>query len=135
MKLATVIDQAKDGEIAYMAADAWKVCTDRYHVKMGGPPPQGEEVTKEQLTALNSLYQGSGPPYADFAIFGPYGNRIQRQVKLSGLALGPKGTLVPMVLTGPASFDDWKESYLCFRTGSIVFQPHLIIQPLYYSIE
>ena len=40
-------------------------------------PPESTEPTKEQMSADLGLLEERAPPFADFAIWGPYGDRTQ----------------------------------------------------------
>ena len=80
-------DEAKDENVPQISNDVWMMYRERCHLKIGVPPPQREEATREQPAALHSF------PCADFAMFGACGNRIQRCVKLTGFVLGSGGVL------------------------------------------
>eukprot|EP00971_Amphidinium_carterae_P046136 908097-Amphidinium_carterae.1 len=52
---------------------------ERYHTICDGRPLPHEEPTAEQLSALKQLLDADAAPFADFAVFGPFG---RRQAKL-----------------------------------------------------
>eukprot|EP00971_Amphidinium_carterae_P124642 2469026-Amphidinium_carterae.1 len=49
-----------------------------YHRVMGAHPAPQEEVTGDQLTAVESLLDEGLPPYVDMAVWRPYGLRLQK---------------------------------------------------------
>eukprot|EP00971_Amphidinium_carterae_P142742 2827606-Amphidinium_carterae.1 len=50
-------------------------------------------------------------PYADFAIFGPYGTRITRKLRFSALIYSASGDLQHAEITGPDGFAAWSRCY------------------------
>ena len=120
VKMATVVDQAHGGETAPMSESDVADAYERYRLKQGDVPSAEEDVTREQLTGLKTLFADGAPPYADFAIFGPFGRRIQKRLKTSGLVIGASGALQMQAILGPPTIDDWKASWIVFRTGSIM---------------
>eukprot|EP00971_Amphidinium_carterae_P125867 2493581-Amphidinium_carterae.1 len=86
---------------------------------MGGPPSEEEECTADQLACLKHRLDLNLVPYCDFAVFTAYSDRLQRRLKMSGLALQPDGTLKQSEVTGPASFSDWEASYRVLRTAVV----------------
>ena len=77
----------------------------------GERPPKDSEPTAEQVSSLLHLINQGHPPYADFAIFGPYGHRLYKKIKLSGVTIGRVGTLKSVELHGPANIGLWLQSY------------------------
>ena len=120
IRMATVVDQALDDEIKGMIDTDVEAAYERYRLKMGDVPRPEEDVTREQLAGLQALFKGSSPPYVDFAIFGPFGRRIQKKLKMSGMVIGASGALQQQALLGPPTVDDWKASFMVFRTGAIM---------------
>ena len=87
-----------------------------YDAKMGSglagsepavPHPE-MEPTIEQLSAIAGILKNGGVPYADFAIWGPFGNRLRRKLVFEGYALGPNGEVHMKELKGPSSYDEWR---------------------------
>ena len=77
----------------------------------GVRPPKDHEPTIEQVSAVVHLLQAGLPPYMDFALFGPFGHRLERKVRLSGLSIGRDGTLKQVELQGPPNIGSWMASY------------------------
>jgi hypothetical protein len=121
VKLSTVADQANDLEVPEITREAVQVAYANYHKLTSGPPARDVELTAEQLTSMHALLQGEGTPYVDFAVWGPYGHRIARKVKMSGYTTGPQGELRHVECYGPPSFHDWEQSFKVWKTGLLMF--------------
>ena len=52
----------------------------------GERPRKDAEPTTEQLAAICHLLDNGLPPFADFAVFGPHGHRLERKLKLSKMS-------------------------------------------------
>lgn len=120
VKLSTVADQANDHEAESLSDIDVAAAYERYKKLTGGPPAPHEELTHSQLTALSALLGGQGPPYVDFSVWGPFGHRIQKKVKLTGLSLNSAGELHPLELFGPSDFESWDACYRVWRTGMLM---------------
>ena len=59
-------------------------------------------------------------PYADFGLFGPYGNRMLEKVKLTGARLMPDGTVRTIEINGPASYALWSASWQIYQNTLIM---------------
>eukprot|EP00435_Cladocopium_sp_Y103_P047095 s2113_g13.t1 len=77
----------------------------------GERPAKDNEPTAEQLTGLQHLVKQGSPPYADFSIFGPFGHRMMKRIKLSGYSIERDGTLKTVELFGPNNLGAWLQSY------------------------
>ena len=99
IKLSSVISQIDDTEILLDEEKEILKAFARFEVVYGKGerPPKESEPTPEQITAIRRLLDQGSVPYCDFAIFGPYGMRIMKKVKLSGVTLGRDGTVKPGV--------------------------------------
>ena len=113
IKLSSIISQVDDTEI--LLADEKEIIKAfaRYEVVYGkGDRPQnGTEPTGEQLSAVKHLLDNNCCPYTDFSIFGPYGQRIYKRVKLSGFQIGRDGQLSTIELQGPSNITQWISCY------------------------
>ena len=71
---------------------------------MAGWPPEEEEPSIEQLSALHRrLSTQDVAPFTDFAVFVPYGQRVARASKFRTYILSSNGYTVKE-LPGPATF-------------------------------
>ena len=120
IKLATFVDQTNDLEVAELGEKEVMDAYLRFKKSTGGMPDQSEELTLEQLTSLHALLHGAGPPYVDFAVWGPFGHRIAKKNRLQGVVLGPKGELVPTEVYGPSNYHDWEQCFRVWRSGMLM---------------
>ena len=93
-----------------------------YRKLMGHDPRPEEDITAEQLSGLKALFTSGAAPYVDLAIWGPFGQRTQRKLKLSGLVLGTDGVLQQVQLYGPPDVETWAAGFAVFRTGCIMLE-------------
>ena len=120
IKLANVLDQGNDAEISGLNQKDLSTTYTNYAKVMGGPPSEEEEeTTGDQLSSLKHTLDQGLPPYADFAVFGQFGNRLQRKLKLVGLNIQPDGTLTKQEVSGPPSHAEWEAAYKVLRTALI----------------
>lgn len=61
----------------------------------------------EQLACLDARVREKRPPYIDFAVWGPHGQRIARRLKFKGVGLDSDGSLGSIEIAGPPSFHAW----------------------------
>ena len=106
-KLATVLDQTSESEVAYILDADLQACHARYQTVMGEPPTPELAPTEEQLSAVDATLKLGRNPYADFCVFGPFGTRLLRKIRLSGLRMDTSGELRTAELFGPGSFALW----------------------------
>eukprot|EP00435_Cladocopium_sp_Y103_P045514 s2395_g13.t1 len=113
VKLTSVSSQVDDTEIKLLSeADLVAMYTEYERVYGAGERPSKDcEPTAEQISAIVHLLDSGLPPFADFAVFGPYGHRIERKLKLSGVAIGRDGVIRQVELQGPPNIGVWLQSY------------------------
>ena len=118
VKLSSVTSQVDDTEVNLLVeADLVSMYLEYEKVYgRGERPPKDAEPTGEQLAAITHLLKAGLPPYADFSIFGPFGRRIERKVKLSGMSLGRDGVIRQIELHGPPNISAWIQSYNVLMT-------------------
>ena len=76
VKLSAVASQVDETEVPLLSeADLVKMYSEYEKVFGVGERPQ---TAAEQLTAICRLLGNNLPPFADFAVFGPFGHRLQR---------------------------------------------------------
>eukprot|EP00972_Heterocapsa_arctica_P071458 10556360-Heterocapsa_arctica.AAC.1 len=118
-KLSAVANQASDVELTVLEGDKLKEAYAAYKTIFGVHPSPDKELSGEQLTALKVLLDADLAPYVDFAVWGPHSYRLLWKHRLSGVTFTREGTLVPIELSGPASFVQWLKNLKCLRTGLI----------------
>jgi len=120
VKLATCVDQANDMEATRMSPQDVTAAYERYKSCQGDVPRPEEDLTTEQLTGLKALFDSGQVPYVDLAVWGPYGRRIQKKLKLSGFIMGANGQLQHAQLFGPPCVEEWVKGFAVFKTGAIM---------------
>ena len=120
VKIATVADQSNDQEVAELTQEQILQAYDTLAKKICGPPAPQEELTAERLTALFAIFRGSGSPYVDFSTWGPFGHRIAKRARFSGLVFTASGHLKSVELYGPGDFETWEQSWRVYRAGCIM---------------
>ena len=112
-KLNSVTSQADESEIQMADASILGTCYKRYQqvYGQGEMPPKDAEPTTEQVSAVLHLLGEGMPPYVDFAVFGPFAQRMQKRLKMSGLSIGRDGVLRNIELHGPSNITLWLGYY------------------------
>jgi len=118
-KMSHVVSQSSDVELVALDGAAIKSAYDRYKTVFGTLPPPQEELSTEQLSAVKALLDADLAPYVDFAIWGPFGNRLMKKLKLHGVTFSSSGALVPLELSGPPDIGQWVRAYTCLRTALV----------------
>ena len=93
---------------------------ERYIAVEGDEPLDNVEVTNAQLTALKAVVGQGLPPYTDFGVWGPYGNRLARKQKFTNMFLDTSGKWHSQELAGPANLDSWRSSWAVFASAAIM---------------
>ena len=70
--------------------------------------PVGREVTDAQFSALAHVVRAGGPPFADFGVWGPHGNRIANHQRFTQRFLNSEGLWCSRELKGPDSLGVWE---------------------------
>ena len=120
VKMTQVADQMCEDEHEVLDPVRVKEAYDRYQAKTGDYPAPDEELTAEQLTCLAARFRLQQPPYVDFGVWGPHGQRIQRKVKFKGVRLEADGTIGTIEINGPPTFAAWSLCYAIFKTGCVM---------------
>ena len=104
-KLSAVSLQVDETEIGIADEKSLMACYSRYQLIFGKGemPPKDTEPTGEQISAVKHLLESNVPPYVGFSVYGPFAQRMQKRIKLSGVTLGRDGVLRSVELQGPAS--------------------------------
>lgn len=120
--MSTVINQTDDNEVEQLTPAVINNAYQVYYQKTGGFPPDDEELSSEQLSSLHAVFQSKRAPYTDMAVWGPFHHRIQKKMKMKGMRFNAAGEIVPIELYGPPDYESWRECYMVFRTGAIMFE-------------
>ena len=120
VKLANVLDQGDDTEIVPLTSDRVRSLMKEFRKRNDDTDPTDEEeITGDQLAALDAKIQAGQAPYADFGVWRPFGSRIERQMKFVAKILNAQGQWINKELSGPPDFHEWGKSYKVLRTGLI----------------
>lgn len=117
-KMANIASQVDDTEVNVIGETELIQMYKEYE-RVYGPnerPPKDVEPTTEQISAISHLLDHGMPPFADFALFGPYGRRIERKVRLTGMTIGRDGNMRQVELHGPPNIGAWLASYNVLMT-------------------
>ena len=120
LKMTQILDQGDDGDFIVEHEGMKAKWFQQYLQTTGGWPQEEEEPSLEQLSALHKrmVVQGNAP-FADFAIFVPYGQRALRASKFRTFVASPNG-YVTKELPGPASYVQWRSCFRIFRTAMLM---------------
>ena len=118
----TVTNQSSEVVMSVLEASELKVAYDNYKAVFGVVPQVEEELTAEQLTAVQKFLESDVCPYVDFAVWVPHGNRMMRKLKLHGSTFSSDGSIIPIEVSGPPDIDCWCRSYACLRTALIFLE-------------
>lgn len=122
IKLAGITSQVDDTEVTVTSEKELVEMYLEYERVYGKNerPQKDTEPTSDQLSAVQHLLQAGLPPYVDFAIWGPYGHRIERKLKLQGFSIGRDGVLRTVELQGPPNITSWLASYNVLVTALVM---------------
>ena len=97
IKRSPVMNQVGDTEVPFFVATRLKEYVRRYLEKIAAEPPDDEEPSPEQFSALHhTILARDQAPYADFAIFGPLFSRQPRNPTLQGVIPTSEGIFHPV---------------------------------------
>ena len=122
LKLSAVLDQTSDVEFQLMSRAEADDCFKVYDMRLGGAPPDDQEPTVAQLSAMKHVVTHGCVPYADFGVFGPHAIRMMRKLRLTGLMLGPSGELFRSEMAGPMTYDQWEACFMVFRSAMVMLE-------------
>ena len=111
-----IVDAARSDDQPVMPEDDYQKFRAKYKEIMHRYPPWDAEPTIEQLSAVQVLVRERAPPYVDLAVFGPHGQRTQRNLKLHGMVPGPNGTLQRIESRGPPTIAAWSLCMEVFKS-------------------
>eukprot|EP00435_Cladocopium_sp_Y103_P054303 s2086_g17.t1 len=86
----------------------------------GNLPLEQEEPSTEQLSALHRRLVLHQTPYADFALFGPFGKKLQRTQRFRTFVMTSGGQYFAKELPGPNGIEQWRASYRVYRTALLM---------------
>ena len=117
-KFSEVIDQADDRHFDELPASKITKLREEHVRITGGPPAFTARPSADQLSALVARLLSS-PPFADFAIWGPFGRRTAKMLKFTTQVF-VDGSLQTRMLRGPSSFESWRHCWLVFKAAMLM---------------
>jgi len=111
-KISSVLDQSDDTELSPLPQHAVAEMIEQWRVSSndGECPAPEQEATGEQLAALRSRLKAGLTPYADFAIWRPFGTRLGRHLKFLAHFPTSGSGWRSREINGPPTFSDWRRS-------------------------
>jgi len=103
--LCNVVDQANDAVILEPDPAAVAAGLLRYQTAAGGPQALHGGLTLELLSALHLLLSSTSASHEGFPVWGPFGHRVSKRVKLAGMVIGADGTPHTVEHYGAANYD------------------------------
>ena len=121
VKLGQVLVQGDETEVPVATDPELEAWHNNWKKFALGPPEEEEEPSVDQLTALNTRVVAMGDtPYADFALFTPYGRRVQRAHKFMAFMFQPDGSWINKEVPGPNNFEAWDFCWSVFRVAAVM---------------
>ena len=121
LKLSQVVDQTLDAEINQMSSTAITQAFQDYETTHGAEPHPDVEPSADQISALQQLLLANAVPYADFAVFGPYGLRmLRRLVFVSWFFDGENWK--HRELPGPPDYNAWHRCWKVYRCALLLLK-------------
>ena len=123
IKLSAVLDPTLDAEIIPLGETEVAAMYDQYRTKFGDHPSADTDVSRDQLAAVYQVVAVGACPFADFSIWGPFGQRLLRKQTFQAFHLNPvTGDWQRREQPGPASFHQWYQSWKCYRTAMLLVE-------------
>ena len=92
-----------------------------YAQRFGDQPGAEYDPSPDQLSALQQVLEAKAVPYADFSVFGPYGNRrLRKQAFTSYVLNAATGEWSKREQPGPPGFHDWYQTWKTYRCAMLL---------------
>ena len=123
LKLSAVLDPTLDAEIIGLSETEVANRYEAYKRKYGDFPTPDTDVSKDQLSALAQVLAAGACPFADFSLFGPFGQRLlRRQTYMAFQLNAATGEWSRKEQPGPADFHSWYKIWKCYRTAMLLLE-------------
>ena len=121
LKLSAVLDPTLDAEVLVLPQTEVATMYNEYRQKFGDFPTSDSDISPDQLSALSQVLKAGAIPFADFSLFGPYGQRLLRKQTFTAWQLSTAtGEWQRREQPGPSDYHRWYESWKVFRTGMLL---------------
>ena len=101
VKLSETVLQGNNAVIKLMSDEELARVRGVYEEEVGDEPPEEEDVTIEQLTALDTVVRVLGRIYCDFALWVPFWNRMVKALKFQGKVINEHGEIILVEILAP----------------------------------
>ena len=122
VNLAETIDQTLSGTVPLLPEKDLIKLEAVYEERCEGPCPAGRKPSDHQLSALFALLMALLNPYCDFAIFGPFQNRLRRKLVFFGLVPDGNGNFRKVEIRGPPDIETWTSAFHVFRAAMLMLK-------------
>ena len=120
IKFSQILDQSDETEFVVEAEQQKQLWLQIYINKTGGLPLEAEEPSTEQISAIRKRLSAGLGPYADFALFLPYGKKALRAQKYRTYLPTPEGGYLMKEVPGPSCFSQWQGSFKVYRSALLM---------------
>ena len=115
ISFASVLAQGLTGKFHTLGATKLTALRQALFDAVGDHPQPEARPSNRQISALKAwLVKQMKAPFADFAIFGPHGDRTLKGRAFAVQAFAPDGTWRPQRLLGPNCFAEWEACWEIF---------------------
>ena len=115
----TVADSRIAAAVALARAEADN-CFKVYDVRLGGAPPDDQEPTVAQLSAMKHVVTHRCVCHT--LTLASHAIRMMRKLRLTGLMLGPPGELFRSEMARPMTYDQWEACFMVFRSATVMLE-------------
>ena len=147
LPLKDFLDQTLTGSFELLDHEEITKLRNRFVTSTGASPGEDERPTDQQISAMaHRIRDQTGgrlwPPFAEFAIFGPFNIRAQKMKTFAAMVLSREGTWSQKVVRGPNTFAQWEASWNVYAATLIMLDVASVgalktyfqaIRRLYYS--
>lgn len=121
LKLSAVLDPTLDAEIQPLSSEEATRMYNDYRNAFGDFPTADSDVSMDQLAAVRQVVESGSVPYADFSVFGPFGQRLLRKQTFMSYHLNvATGEWQKREQPGPGDYHTWYRSWRCYRTAMLL---------------
>ena len=121
LKLSAVLDPTLDAEIQPLSSEEATRMYNDYRNAFGDFPTADSDVSMDQLAAVRQVVASGSVPYADFSVFGPFGQRLLRKQTFMSYHLNvATGEWQKREQPGPGDYHTWYRSWRCYRTAMLL---------------
>jgi hypothetical protein len=115
------LEQGASGTFTMLDKDALAKLRKVHQKLLGTHPEECARPTNEQLSALKGRLASDRTPYADFAIFGPFGRHDAKMRQYEHqILVGDK--VITKLFNGPANYEQWLGSWEVYRSAMVMLE-------------